>query len=331
MRIVVLTESWPGSGPVALAARHAAHAVVSAWAEAAPEATVQCFALGDGGARSADALEGPRFLVGGAEATDVDGTLVLAPRSGARRWEPQSLSAALLGLAAEHSAARPPRTVVVPVGDEPPAGDATDLWLGGILQMRGGVAPLDVVAAVASQRPLLGFHGMSAALRDGREVDEAIGRAAQAQEDRWAAIARDADPIASVPSLLGSTRLSDSPGTGAAAGLAYALAAIGGRIVPSAPLMAALTGATDAAESADLVVAVVPGLVPRTLDEGTVPAAAALAARRGLPAIVIAPESRIGRRDLMNAGLAAAHEGAAGAEGLAAAVRRVAQTWTPRR
>ncbi|MFW2514447.1 glycerate kinase [Demequina sp. SO4-13] len=331
MQIVVLTESWPSDGPVALTARQSADAVAAAWREASPSASPQCFAIGDGGARSADAVEGPRLAVGGAVAADTERALVLAPAGGALRWEPHALATALLGLAAEHSGVAPARTVVVPVGDEPPAGDATDLWLGGLLQMRGGVAPLDLVVAVSSQRPLLGFHGMSAALRDGREVDEAIGRAAQAQEDRWSAIAREADDVASMPSLLRSSRLSDIPGTGAAGGLAYALAALGARIVPSAPLMATLTGADEAASQADLVVAVVPSLVPRTLDEGAVPAASALAARRGVPAIVIAPESRIGRRDQMNAGLSSAHEGEPGLAGLSAAVRRVAQTWTPSR
>ncbi|WP_062133384.1 glycerate kinase [Demequina aestuarii] len=331
MQIVVLTESWPNDGAGAMTALQTADAVAATWIAAAADASVQCFAIGDGGARSGEYLTGRRVPVGGAEAIEAGRSLVLAPAGGEKRWEPHALATALLGLAAEHAGSRPARTVIVPVGDAPPAGDATDLWLGGIAQMRAGVAALDVVAAVSSQRPLLGFHGMSAALRDGREVDEAIGLAAQAQEDRWAAIARDADDVASVPSLLGSSRLSDLPGTGAAGGLAYALGAIGARIVPSAPLMATLTGADEAAATADLVVAVVPGLEPRSLDDGAVPAAASLAGRRGLPAIVLAPESRIGRRDLMNAGLAAAHEGGSGADGLAAAVRRVAQTWTPRR
>ncbi|MDN4481547.1 glycerate kinase [Demequina muriae] len=331
MQIVVLTESWPTDGDAPMPAPQTADAVAAAWGASAPHASVQCFAIGDGGVRSGDSLAGRRVQVGGAEAIGAGRSVVLAPTGGEKRWEPHALATALLGLAAEHAGSQPARTVIVPVGDASPAGDATDLWLGGIAQMRAGVASLDVVVAVASQRPLLGFHGMSAALRDGREVDEAISLAAQAQEDRWAAIARDADAIASVPSLLGSSRLSDLPGTGAAGGLAYALGAIGARIVPGAPLMATLTGADEAAATADLVVAVVPGLEPRSLDDGAVPAAASLAARRGLPAIVIAPESRIGRRDLMNAGLAAAHEGGRGVDGLTAAVRRVAQTWTPRR
>lgn len=330
MRIVVLTESWPAVAGPAVTAERTARTVREAWQSAAADAVIETFSLGDGGARSADALAGSRGSVGGALAVDTGDAVVLAPGDGAVRWEPHALAAALLGLAAEHAGATPARTVVVPVGDEPPAGDATDLWLGGLAQMRAGLASLDLVAAVGSQRPLLGFHGMSAALRDGRESDEVIGRAAQAQEERWAAIAREADPLASQRSLLSASRLSDQPGTGAAGGLAYCLAALGARLAPAARILASLTGADAAAERADLVVAVVPRLEPRTLDEGAVPAASALAARTGAPAVILAPSTRIGRRDLMNAGIASAHEAGPGPDGLAEGVRRVAQTWTPR-
>ncbi|GIG55582.1 glycerate kinase [Demequina activiva] len=330
MRIVVLTESWPATDVPVVTAPEVARTVSEAWKATVADAVVEAFALGDGGARSADALPGARSAVGGAQVVDAGGSLVLTPADGARRWEPHALAAALLGLAAEHVHAVPSRTVVVPVGDESPAGDATDVWLGGLAQMRAATSVLDLVVAVGSQRPLLGFHGMSAALRDGRESDEAIGRAAQAQEERWALIAREADPLAAQRSLLGSSRLSDQPGTGAAGGLAYCLAALGGRLLPAAQILASLSGAEAAAEHADLVVAVVPRLLPRTLDEGAVPAASALAARTGVPAVILAPSTRIGRRDLMNAGVASAHEATTGLDGLRQGVRRVAQTWSRR-
>lgn len=330
MRILVLAESWPSGTSSQLPAAEVARVVRTAWSAASASATLDCIAVGDGGPRTADALAGERIAVGGAHAVEYAGTLVLAPARSALRWEPPALAAALLGLAAEHARAVPARTVVVPVGDEPPAGDATDLWSGGLAAMRAGVEALDLVAAVSTQRPLLGFHGMSAALRDGRESDQAIAAAAQQQEQRWTAIAQEVDAQAGERSLLGPARLSDAPGSGAAGGLAYCLAAIGARLMPAAPLIASMSGADDAAEHADLVVAVAGALVPRTLDEGVVPAASALAARRGLPAVVLAPDARVGRRDLMNAGLSAAHQAEPGAEGLASGVQRLAQTWTPR-
>ena len=332
MRIVLLTDSWPDVNGPALTPRAVGDAIKRAWTAHAPDVVIDAFAVGDGGARSADALAGSRSRVGGADVVQVGDTLVLAAPQGQKRWEPHALATALLGIAADYSHGQPKetpaQTVVIPVGDEPAAGDPTDVWLGGPESMRAGVAALDLVVAVSSQRPLLGFNGMSAAVRDGREHDPAIARAAQTQEERWSEISRTGDAIAQTRSLLGPTRLSDAPGSGAAGGLAYCLAVLGGRLQPAAPLFAALAGAEQAVETANLVIAVVPGLEPRTLDEGAIPAASALAARHGLPAIVLSPNARIGRRDLMNAGVTSAHGGEPGLEGLADTVRRVAQTWT---
>ncbi|WP_084103467.1 glycerate kinase [Demequina sp. NBRC 110056] len=330
MRIAVLAQSWPGPDGSGLAPRAVASVVEAAWLDAVPGSAIAAVPVGDGGPRSADALAGSRSPVGGVEATEAEGALVLAPAGGAPRWESHALAAGLLGLAAEHADARHPRTVVVPVGDEAPAGDAADLWLGGLAQMRAGLASLDVVAAVSSSRPLLGLRGMSAAVRDRRESDEALAIAAQRQEERWSAIARGADPLAASASLLSTGRLSDQPGSGAAGGLAYCLAAAGARLAPAGPFLASLAGAERAAADAAVILAVVPSLEPRTLDEGAVPAASALAAATGAPCVVLAPRSRIGRRDLMNAGVASAHEAAAGGDGLADGIARIAQTWGPR-
>jgi len=321
MRVTVLAQHWPGPD-APTAAPDVARIVTEAWSGAA----VDAFAVGDGGPRSADALAGPRTRVGGAEVVEAGGSLVLAPADGSTRWEPTALATALLGLAADH-AAGPVPTVVVPVGDTSPAGDAADVWQGGVEQLRSGLRSIGLVAAVGSQRPLLGLRGMSAALRDGRENDPAIALASQQQEERWGAIARSADAVAAQRSLLGGQRLSDAAGSGAAGGLAYCLAAAGADLKAAAPLLASLTGAPGAAAEADLVVAIVPELTPRALDEGAARAAASLAATRGLPAVVLAPDTRIGRRDLMNAGLAGIHEGQPGVDGLQDAVRRLAQTW----
>ena len=334
MRIVLFIESWPSTeGPV-LAPLVVGEATVSAWSGHSPGVSIDTFVVGDGGARSADALAGPRSQVGGADVVQMGDSLVLAAPRGHQRWEPRALATALLGIAADHAHGQkqgtPAQRVVVPVGDEPPAGDPTDVWLGGPESMRAGVAALDIVVAVSSQRPLLGFNGMSAAVRDGREHDPAIARAAQAQEDRWAEISRTGDDLAKIRSLIGPTRLSDAPGSGAAGGLAYCLGVLGGRLQPAAPLLASLAGADESVSDAELVVSVVPSLEPRTLDEGTIPAASALAAHKGIPAIVIAPHASIGRRDLMNAGLTSAHGGEPGLTGLADVIRRVAQTWTRR-
>src|SRR5690606_3711382 len=161
---------------------------------------------------SADAVAGSQSRVGGALAVSTGQGLVLAPADDERRWNPQALATALLGLAADAARDAQPVTVMVPLGDESPAGDATDLWGGGLAATRKALAPLTMRALVQGTRPLLGFHGMSAAVRAGRESDIALAQSAQDQEQRWSQIAREADALAGPPGLIGPTRLSDSPG-----------------------------------------------------------------------------------------------------------------------
>src|SRR5690606_23690356 len=101
--------------------------------------------------------------------------------------------------------------VVVPLGDEPPAGDAADLWDAGVMPTRDRLSSLSITALTTSQRPLLGFRGMAAATVQGRESDLALLAAAQEQEDRWAALALKAERELPTRVLLGPTRLADTP------------------------------------------------------------------------------------------------------------------------
>ncbi|WP_062385777.1 glycerate kinase [Demequina iriomotensis] len=326
MRAAIAAQSWLRPDTGRLTPVDTVRIVRDAWSAAASHVELQVVATPSGGPRSADALAGEVRAVGGATARDVGASVVLAPAANGR-WEPAALRAALLGLAA----AGEQRSIVVPLGDAPPAGDAVDLWGGGLEAARADLSALRMVALVTSDRPLLGFTGMSAAVRDGREHDAALASAAQAQEERWTAIARAADPVASRRTLVGPGRLSDERGTGAAGGLAYALAAMGAHVAPAAGALAELTGFDRAAADADVVVAVVDRLRAADLDHGAASAASSLAARRGVPCVVVTAELAVGKRDLMAAGIAGAHEGAAGEGGLADQVRRVAQTWTPAR
>lgn len=349
MRVVAAVNGWPADD--ALDARAAAMAVGEAWLEAAPGSSIAALAVGDGGPRTADAWPGERSLVGGAEVVTYGGAAWLAPAHGASRWNPCDLSAALLGLAAatdpvtraagRFSPAAPAltasarevgalATVVIPVGDDAPAGDAADVWGGSLPALRQALRNLDLVAVATSNRPLLGFHGMSASLLDGREGDAALAEAAQEQERRWTGIAREGDAVAGRESLVGPSRLSDQPGTGAAGGLAYALAALGARIVPASAYLAEASGLAAAAANADLVMGVGGDLTPSALDYGVAASVAAVAARTGVPATMLSTSVAVGRRDLMAAGLSSAHEAAPGPVGLVDGVRRVAQTWVPR-
>ncbi len=326
MRAVIAAQSWLRGESGVLHPTEVADAVRSSWEAAAPHVEVLAVPLPDGGPRTADVLHGPAVHVGGAVAKRVGEAVVLAPVDGLR-WEPAGLFSALMGLAA--AGERGP--VWVPVGDVAPAGDATDLWGGGVAAARSVLATLDVVVLVGAQRPLLGFTGMSAAVRDGREYDDALAVAAQAQEERWATIAREVDPVATRRTLMGPVRLSDQPGTGAAGGLAYGLAALGARLQPAAPAVARMVGLDAAAADASVVVPVVDRLDAHALDHGATSAASMLAAERGAPCVAVTSHLAVGKRDLMAGGVAGAHEGAPGMDGLADQIRRVAHTWTPLR
>jgi len=327
MRVVVAVQGWPGGqGAVDLTAADAAVAVESAWATVRPDTDMWARAVADGSPLTADLFEGPRSHVGGALVVEGPGGLWLAPSGGAKRWNPHDLSTALIGLAA----AGERRTVHVPLGDDSPAGDAKELWGGQVAAVRAALAKMPLIALVGSQRPLLGFHGLSSEVRSGRESDAVIAAAAQEQERRWAAIALEGDHVASTGALLGSSRTSDAPGSGAAGGLAYCLAVLGAYLAPASAFVVEACGVRKAAEGADLVVAVCDELTPRALDTGVASAVAQIAGRLAVPAVALAPGVHVGKRDLMAAGLASAHEARAGATGLADGVRRLAQTWAPR-
>lgn len=320
-------ERWPGIE----SAREARDVAAGAW-RAAAVGDVTAFAVGDGGPRSADAVEGPRTAIDGAQTVGTAAGLLLAPEQSATRWSPLDLGQALRLLAQAPPASG---TVVVPVGDEAPAGDATDVWGGELPTMRRALAGVSLRVLVTADRPLLGFQGMSAALRLGRESDAAIAVAAQEQEERWRRIAATADAVGSRGTLLGPGRLSEAPGSGAAGGLAYCLAAVGATVTRAIDYLADTAGVGDAVGrgadgGADLVVAVGPRLTPHALDHGIAATAARYAAIHAIPAIALTPEVAVGRRDVMAAGLSGTHEGATGAAGLVDTVSRAAQTWARR-
>lgn len=321
MRMVWCVQSWTGGLDVTAAATEVARTV----AELAPHVGIAVHEFGDGGPRSADVVRGERReRVGGADVVRRDGVAWLSPAHGATRWDPVGLSAALIGLATD---APHGQRMVVPVGDTPPAGDAATLWGPSIDAFRHALTRLDILALVTSDRPLLGFHGMSAALLDGKQGDPALASAAQAQEERWATLALEADAVAAVSTLVGPARPSDVPGTGAAGGLAYALHVGGARLVPAFRFLVDEARIAEDVSNADVAVVVTPDLTPRTLDHGLARAVSDSAATRGIPTVVLCDTLQVGKRDLMAAGIDAAHRSTAGHDGLRDGVRRVLHTW----
>ncbi len=196
----------------------------------------------------------------------------------------------------------------------------------------------DLVAAVATDVPLLGLHGANAAL-EARGVDPAV---AQHLERALGAVAHgvasgaDGDPPLSVDGALAGRdlltastagrRLAGLPGAGSGGGLAHAVAALGGRLVPALRVVADDLGLDARLVGADVVVVLADELGAHELGDGTVHEVASRAARHALPVVVVAREVVAGRREQAAAGISGTY--AWGDGDPRDLVERVARTWS---
>lgn len=194
---------------------------------------------------------------------------------------------------------------------------------------------VDLVAAVATDAPLLGLHGASAALA-ARGVDDTV---AQDLERRLGAVAHavaaavevlDGEGAAPVGrDLLAAAaprRLAGVSGTGSGGGAAFAVAALGGRLVPALRVVADAVGLDDRLAAADLAVVVADELGAHELGEGAVLEVAQRAARHAVPVVVVARSVVAGRREQAAAGLSGVY--AWGQDPPQGLVGRVARTWS---
>ncbi|QUC00465.1 glycerate kinase [Cellulosimicrobium cellulans] len=288
---------------------------------------------------------------GEAVVVDADGTPTTVPARSS------TAVGHLLALAVDAArAGTDPGRVVLATGGS----TSHDAGLGALLALAGepqasGVAPaglVDVVraartalggthlvAAVASDVPLLGLHGASATL-DARGVDPLV---AQHLERALGAVAHDvaaavdradtAGPgergIVGRDLLAGATagrRLAGLPGAGSGGGLGFAVAALGGRLVPALRVVADDVGLDARLADADVVVVLADELGAHELGEGTVREVAGRAARHALPVVVVARAVVAGRREQAAAGLSGAY--AWGDGDPRDLVERVARTWS---
>lgn len=327
MRIVIAAHPWPAEAGDAWAA---AGLVQHLWWQATDEHRIDAVGVADGSPSSA-LTYAPLEPVDGAEgigAVRVGGAALLG--TVAERFDPEQLRRALVSLAQAGE-----KRIVVPTGglDTSSAGmerlaadpvAAVAVWGGDERGLRDALGAADLEVLVTTDVPLLGWSGMAGVLAGDYRMDP---EAAQRVEAAWYGVTADRGDS---PMLLGPAP-HEAPGSAAGDGLAYCLAAVGGRLMPASsaliPMSEAVAGGADY-ETADLFVAVVPELDFAQADRGLVRAIADRAAAAGVPAIAIAGESALGRRDVMAAGLASVHTLREPGT-LEATVRAVAQTWTP--
>jgi len=217
---------------------------------------------------------------------------------------------------------------------------------------RGVLAGVDLVVATDVDVPLLGLHGASAGFatqkgatpEQAQQLERALGRFAAAMGDAGATV-----PAPRLALELGQGGAGDGgghrwaqlPGAGAAGGLGFALAALGGRLLPGAEVVADAVGLDRAADGAELLVTGEGTLDWQSMHGKVVAAVARRGLARAVPVVVVAGQVHLGRREWSAAGISGAYAVAERPDQVAAALadpagtlaaraERVARTWSPR-
>ena len=240
------------------------------------------------------------------------------------------------------------RRIVIGLGEAPDVDGGA-----GLIHSLGGSADLQVALPQAAARtqgvelivahrgdtPLLGLKGASAT------AVETLGWSTQQAQDHERRIGEFADRVRRIlpprtDLLSGKVQRTDlDPGSGAGGGAGFALAALGARLLPGADVFAETVGLRAHIAASDLVVVATQVFDWRSLAYDTVATVVRAAVEAAVPAIVLAHDVEVGRRETMSLGASAAYgivdprslrRGAAAdpVAGLIALARRVAGTWS---
>lgn len=209
---------------------------------------------------------------------------------------------------------------------------------------RARLRGVDVVVAAASDRPLVGLSGSGAALAGRPGIDAALAQ--QVEQTILPAVAQIEAATRRPVSLLapsvpqhGQQRGSRRPSSGAGGGLAFALEAVGARVVTGADLVADDVGLAPQIVAADVVLVACTTLDGEALELGVPGAVGRLAVEQMVPVVAVAVDVRLSRRELAGTGVEAVYPitdppspGApaptADLETLSRRASRVARTWS---
>lgn len=218
--------------------------------------------------------------------------------------------------------------------------------LAGLRDLRERWAGTELLVAVDVDVPLLGLQGASAGFapqkgatpEQAQELERALATFSRAAVDALGDALRP-DLLAGRTASAGA-RLTHAPGAGAAGGLGFGLGLVGGRTVPGASLVAEAVRLDERIAASDLVVTGEGRFDWQSLHGKVASLVAERALPHAVPAIVVAGQVQVGRREQSAAGLAGAYAVAERpdeveraladpAGTLAARVARVARTWSP--
>jgi glycerate kinase len=219
--------------------------------------------------------------------------------------------------------------------------DLDDDALRGLYAVRERLESLELVLATDVDSPLLGFHGASAVFGPQKGATAEMTQQLESALGRFTEVVGRALP-AGRDLLTGTEMRPDrEPGAGAAGGLGYGLILLGGRRVSGVQAVLEAVGFESLVKATDLVVTGEGSFDWQSL-QGKVVAGVAQAALAGAkPAVVIAGQAQVGRRESMELGISGTYAVAENPDQLAAALAdpagtlsaraaRVASTWSPR-
>jgi len=218
--------------------------------------------------------------------------------------------------------------------------------LAGLADLRRELSGLDLIAAVDVDVPLLGMQGASAGFapqkgatqEQAHELERALGHFSTLAEDAGRG-GPDRENLLAGSDRARDRRVATLPGAGAAGGLGFGLALLGARLVPGATLVADAVGLAERLARNDLVVTGEGTFDWQSLHGKAVAEVARLAGRAGVPAIVLAGQSTLGRREWSANGISGVYPVAERPAEVAASLAdpvgtltaraaRVARTWS---
>ncbi|MGB5951042.1 MAG: glycerate kinase [Ornithinimicrobium sp.] len=360
MRVVVIAEPGPARGASqAPDGSLLGRGVAGGWAEQAPHDDVETYLVCDGRAGFTDALGAiaertEPVLIAAPTGEQLPAQIVLAGGTayvevaevvGAHRdltgvapsIADSSAAVGELMLAARATGAD---RIVVGVGNDVSCHDGgagllaalgagTDL--AGLPQVICEWSTVTLVLATASLGALTGFNGASASLQSERGVDAAT---AQAYEARIGAFVDSVDAVLRTSAddrldlLTGApVRRERTPGAGVGGGIGYALQLLGASTIPGAAFVLSELSVTDRLPGA-LIVLVTGRYDWHSVAGGVVAAAAAAALEVAAPAVLLADEVMVGRREGMSLGIGSTYARRPG-ERPEQFGARVARTWSP--
>jgi glycerate kinase len=345
MRILLAPDRFAGM----FGAAEAAEAIAAGWARSAPYDVVDSLPLSDGGPGFLDVLtehlggevavvtvlgplgepvparvlvDGPTAYVETAEAVGLH--LVAATGRDAEGASSEGVGE-LVAAALETGV----RRVVVGVGGTATTDGGKGMLaaLDGLEAARERVAGVELVAATATDAPLMGHSGAAHGFAAGKGADRAARESLEQALREWAT-ATDGG-------------LAVRPGAGAGGGIGFGLLLLGAERVNGTELVAAAAGLDERVRLADLALTGQAVFDWEALRGRVVVAVARAAQRAGRPTVVLCRRVDVGRRELSAAGVDAAYAvedtpsgdeshtpASTPEEGLSALADRVARTWS---